>query len=87
MNAAIARQEVKKLVGKSVYAIKNDGTIVTGKLKRISGNLIYIAPEGGKAHTKAFFAPLVLYDLLAIGAYGGFGFPGFYGGFGYPYFW
>jgi hypothetical protein len=94
----IRKDEVRKLIGKKVTAVKKDGTVVTGKLVRISGNTLIMAPvKGKKVQTKAL-APLVLFDLLAIGtspfAYGGFGYPygGGFGGYGYgggfyPGFW
>lgn len=75
----VTRDQVNKLVGKPVYAVRKDGTKVSGKLVRISGNqLIIEQAQGKKVSTKAFI-PLVLFDLLAIGTapYGGF-----YGGWG-----
>ncbi len=85
MQTKIRKDEVRKLVGKQVTAIKKDGTAITGKLVRISGNTLFMAPKKGKnVQTKAI-VPLVLFDLLAIGtapyAFGGFGYP--YGGYGY----
>lgn len=87
MNQTISRREVEKLVGKYVYAVKKDGSKVSGKLKAIRGNRLIFEYENGKARTKAVI-PLVLFDLLAIGtapyAYGGFygpyGYDGYYGG-------
>ena len=85
---------VTKLVGKKVYAIHKNGGTLSGKLVKISGNTLYVQPDranGKKVHTKAI-APLVLFDLLAIGTapygYGyGYGNP-YYGNFGYPgFFW
>ncbi|WP_028551417.1 hypothetical protein [Paenibacillus sp. UNC451MF] len=85
MQMTISSKEVQKLIGKTVYAVKKDGTTVSGKLVRISGNKLVMAPEEGKVQTSAL-APLVLFDLLAIGtspfAFGGF--DGF-GGFGFPF--
>lgn len=86
---SVTKREVSKLVGKHVYAIRKDGSVVTGKLVRIQGTKLHIKPErrGKKVSTKAIL-PLVLFDLLAIGTgpygygYGGGG--GLYGG-GYPY--
>jgi hypothetical protein len=73
------------LVGKNIVALKKDGTRVTGKLVRISGNTLIVAPQKGKKVQVKAIIPLVLFDLLAIGtapfAYGGFGYDGFgYGG-------
>jgi hypothetical protein len=90
MTPAVTKAHVQSLVGKYVYAQKKDGSLVEGKLVRFQGNRLYLAPKGKKSvHTKAFIAPLVLFDLLAIGtspfAFGGFG-PGF-GGFGPGFFW
>ncbi|TXK82538.1 50S ribosomal protein L33 [Paenibacillus sp. N3.4] len=84
MATPIRKEDVRKLVGKSIIAIRKDGTSVTGKLLRISGNTLIVAPRTGKkVHTKAI-VPLVLFDLLAIGtspfAFGGYG--GYGGGFG-----
>lgn len=89
----IQRKDVLPLVGKTIYAIKKDGSRVSGKLVRISGSKLILEQAKGKARTKAIL-PLVLFDLLAIGTrpfgfgFGGFdgfgfgGFPGFgFGGF------
>ncbi|GIP39346.1 hypothetical protein J31TS4_26260 [Paenibacillus sp. J31TS4] len=97
MNMTISKKQVQPYIGKTVYALKKDGTVVSGKLVRIKGNVLHLAAGKGKAATKAI-APLVLFDLLAIGTapyafgpygYGGFGYPGFgFGGFGGPgFFW
>ncbi|RUS45455.1 50S ribosomal protein L33 [Cohnella sp. AR92] len=90
----VSRDQVSKLVGKSIYAKLKDGSVVSGKLVRVSGDqLILEAPKaskGKKVQTKAIL-PLALFDLLAIGtapfAYGGYygggygyGYDGFYGG-------
>ena len=89
---AVKKEQVRKLVGQTVYALKKDGTVVSGKLVGIRGARVLIEQPKGKARVKAIL-PLVLFDLLAIGtgpyAYGGFYGPGpYYGGFGYPgYFW
>ncbi|KRE75877.1 hypothetical protein ASL11_01820 [Paenibacillus sp. Soil750] len=78
----IRKEEVRKLIGKDILAVKKDGTQVTGKLVRISGNTLMVSPQSGKKVQVKAIIPLVLFDLLAIGtapyAYGGFG-----GGFGY----
>jgi hypothetical protein len=83
---SVTKREAGKLIGKHVYAIRKDGSMVTGKLVRIQGTKLHIKPEGRgkKVSTKAIL-PLVLFDLLAIGTrpYGyGFG-GGLYGGYGY----
>ncbi|WP_379155368.1 hypothetical protein [Paenibacillus sp. sgz5001063] len=88
MTQPVTRKQVMKLVGKNITAVKKDGTKVTGKLLRVSGNrLVLQRTSGRKVQTKALI-PLVLFDLLAIGtapyAYGGGygGVPGPYGGYG-----
>lgn len=79
--------QVRKLVGKQIYAVRKDGSVVSGKLVRIQGNqLVVEQPKGKKVQTKAII-PLVLFDLLAVDTepfgFGGFGgFDGFGGGFG-----
>jgi hypothetical protein len=80
----VSKQEVRKLVGKSIYAVRPDGSVVTGKLVRVSQNKLAVAPlkrdKGKVVQTKAII-PLLLFDLLAIGTlplWGG----GFGGGFG-----
>jgi hypothetical protein len=88
MTHPVTKKHVMKLVGKNIVAVKKDGTKVTGKLLRISGNrLILQRVSGKKVQTKAII-PLVLFDLLAVGtsphAYGGYGYGGPYGG-GYGY--
>ncbi|WP_342438805.1 hypothetical protein NSS79_07105 [Paenibacillus sp. FSL L8-0436] len=84
MAQPVTKKQVMKLVGRNIVAVKKDGSKVTGKLLRISGNrLILQRVSGKKVQTKALI-PLVLFDLLAIGTApyaGGYG-PG-YGG--YPY--
>jgi hypothetical protein len=90
MKQHVTRDEAMKLIGKNIVAIKKDGTRVTGRLLKVSGNkLVLKRAVGKKVHTKAIL-PLVLFDLLAIAtlpyAYGpgpGFGFgPGVGPGFG-----
>lgn len=97
MEKKISKKEVRTMIGKQVYAIKKDGTLHSGKLVRIQGNTLMLAPKKGKSVQTKAIIPLVLFDLLAIGtapyAYGGYpyGFGGYppYGpyGFGYPGFW
>lgn len=92
MQKKVRKQDVQKLVGKQIYALKKDGTVVEGRLVRISGDKLFVARKGKKAQTSAI-APLVLFDLLAIGtapyAYGGGygfgGYPGYGPGFGGGY--
>ncbi|RAW19486.1 MULTISPECIES: hypothetical protein [Paenibacillus] len=90
MKQHVTRDEAMKLIGKNIVAIKKDGTRVTGRLLKVSGNkLVLKRAVGKKVHTKAIL-PLVLFDLLAIAtlpyAYGpgpGFGFgPGVGPGYG-----
>jgi hypothetical protein len=85
----ISKQEVRKLVGKSIYAVRKDGSVVTGKLVRVSQNKLVIIPlkqdKGKLVQTKAIL-PLVLFDLLVIGTLPYWG--GGYGGgccYGGPY--
>jgi len=80
----VSKQEVRKLVGKLIYAVRPDGSVVTGKLVSVHQNKLIVAPlrqdKGKIVHTNAIL-PLVLFDLLAIGTLpfvGGFG--GGYGG-------
>ncbi|MFD0680254.1 MULTISPECIES: hypothetical protein [unclassified Paenibacillus] len=87
MHKAVRKQNVRKLIGKTVYALKKDGSTVSGKLVRISGNQLFLAPTKGKQVRTTALVPLVLFDLLAIGTspfVGGFGgFGGFGDGFGF----
>jgi hypothetical protein len=90
----IRKEEVRKLIGKEVYALQKDGSMVTGKLVRIKGNTLLLSSKKGKGVQTKAIIPLVLFDLLAIGtspfAYGGYGYGGYgggYGGYGYPGFW
>jgi hypothetical protein len=82
---AVKKEQVRKLIGREIYALKKDGSIVSGKLVGIRGNRLMLEQPRGKAQVKGLL-PLVLFDLLAIGSspyeFGGFGGP-FYGpGFG-----
>lgn len=92
MQKSVRKKDVQKLIGKTVYAMKKDGTQVSGKLVRVSGNRIVLAPQKGKQVKTSALVPLVLFDLLAIGTspyggfyggypYGGYPYGGFYGGF------
>jgi hypothetical protein len=83
MTKPVTKKQVMRLVGKQIIAVKKDGTQVTGKLLRVSGNrLILQRVSGKKVQTKAII-PLVLFDLLAIGT-APYAFGGGYGG-GAPY--
>ncbi|AJS59711.1 hypothetical protein [Paenibacillus sp. IHBB 10380] len=76
MKSHVSKTEVKKLIGKNIVATRKNGSFVTGKLVRISGNrLILQRNVGKKVQTKAII-PLVLFDLLAIGTapYAGYGY-------------
>jgi hypothetical protein len=95
-STAIRKEEVKKLIGQEIYAVKKDGRVVTGKLVRIKGSELIFAPEKGKVVQTKALIPLVLFDLLAIGTadgyggYEGYGYPGYgYQGYGFnqPFFW
>ncbi|WP_157257000.1 50S ribosomal protein L33 [Paenibacillus sp. Soil750] len=93
MTSQIRKEDVRKMVGKQIMALKKDGTVVSGKLVRISGNKLIVAPQKGKNVQVKAIIPLVLFDLLAIGTepfgFGGFGGFPFGGGFGFggPGFW
>ncbi|ANE46296.1 hypothetical protein SY83_08430 [Paenibacillus swuensis] len=82
MRKTVTKQQARELLGKNIYALKKDGTVVTGKLVRIKGSELVLQRKSKKAKTTAFI-PLVLFDLLAIGT-GPFG-GGFGGGFGGPF--
>ncbi|REK75720.1 hypothetical protein [Paenibacillus paeoniae] len=96
MRKHVSRAQVRKLVGKSIYAMRKDGSVVSGKLVALRGNRLLMASnkgkgsKGKKVRTKAFFLlPLLLFDLLAIGTLpfwgGGFGYGGGFGGYGGGY--
>jgi hypothetical protein len=84
MQAIVSKEDAKKLVGQHIFAVKKDGSVVTGKLVRVKGNELLLETGNNKqARTKAI-APLVLFDLLAIGTLPYYyGYPGFYGYPGY----
>jgi len=74
---AVTKEQARKLVGKKIYALKKDGSMVSGKLVAIRGNrLVLEQPRGKNVRVKGLL-PLVLFDLLAIGSspyeFGGFG--------------
>jgi hypothetical protein len=87
MQKAILKKDVRKMLGKTVYAVKKDGITVNGKLVRINGNQLILAPKKGKLVKTSALIPLVLFDLLAIGTtpYAGYGYGGYQYGYGYPY--
>ncbi|OMF38698.1 hypothetical protein BK133_00360 [Paenibacillus sp. FSL H8-0548] len=76
----VSKQQARKLIGKQIYALRPDGSVVTGKLVRVHQNKLVVAPlkqeKGKQVQTKAILT-LVLFDLLAIGTLpfiaGGFG--------------
>jgi ribosomal protein L35AE/L33A len=75
----IRKEDVRKLIGKEVYALKKDGSTLSGKLVRINGSTLILAPKKGKGVQTKALIPLVLFDLLAIGTSPfGFGFDGFF---------
>lgn len=66
----VSKAQVKKLVGKQIYAVRKDGSVVTGKLVKLRQNKLVLAPlrkEKGKVVKTTAFLPLVLFDLLVIG--------------------
>lgn len=84
MQSTVKRQNVKKLVGKRIYAIRKNGSVVTGVLRDMKGNTLLLQPSRKKpVQTKALL-PLLLVDLLAVGSNGAGGYGGYggYGGFG-----
>ena len=82
---AVTKEQARKMVGRKIYALKKDGSIVSGKLVAIRGNqLVLEKPRGKKAQVKGIL-PLALFDLLAIGT-SPYEFGGFYGPFGGPFF-
>lgn len=85
----VTKRQARRLIGKSIYAVRKDGTVVKGKLIRIHQNKLIMAPLGrskGKAvRTNFFLIPLLLFDLLVIGTLPFWGFGGGFcgcGGFG-----
>lgn len=84
--ARVTQSQAQKLVGRHIYAVRKDRSVVYGKLVAIKGDSLILerGKKGKQVQTKAII-PLVLFDLLAIGtapyAYGGWG-GGFGGGFG-----
>ncbi len=96
----VTKEQAKALVGKHIFALRKDGSLVTGKLVKVKGSQLIVKQAGHKVRTKAIL-PLVLFDLLAIGTipydgyygpygggyYDGYGVYGGNGGYGgYPFF-
>ncbi|AZN41423.1 50S ribosomal protein L33 [Paenibacillus albus] len=87
---AVSNKQISKYYGKKIYALKKDGTVVTGILTQVQGNRVILTQfrqVEGKTVKAKFLIPLLLFDLLAIGLFAGFGgfggFGGFDGGFYY----
>ncbi|WP_127530649.1 hypothetical protein [Paenibacillus kobensis] len=88
----VSEHEVRKLIGRTIYATRRDGSVVVGRLMRVEDNKLYVETVGnsGGIQTRAIL-PLILFDLLAIGLFAGGGFGGGgkccppYGGGGYGY--
>ncbi|MUT67515.1 hypothetical protein [Paenibacillus sp. NEAU-GSW1] len=82
----VTKEQARRLVGKNIYAVRKDGTVVKGKLVRVHNNQLVIAPlasknKGKKVQVKFGFCFLPLLFLFAIGTCGfGGGFGGGYGG-------
>jgi len=54
MKHSVTKAQAQRWVGKNIIATKKDGTLITGKLLRISGNrLIMQRNSGKKVQTKA----------------------------------
>lgn len=86
LNNYLSKAYVKKLVGKNIVALKKDGTQVSGKLLSIKGNQLMLRPKKSNKATTKGILPLVLFDLLAIGQAGAYGYPGYgYSPYGAPY--
>jgi len=82
---SVTLDQVNRLKGQHVYAMKRDDSVTSGKLVRIQGKRLILMPDKGKAVKTKAILPLALFDLLAIGTspfVGGFGFSPY--GFGYP---
>ncbi|AZN42951.1 hypothetical protein [Paenibacillus albus] len=77
----VSQQQVQQLVGKTIYAVRKDGSVVTGKLVHAHNSKLLISPLDAdkKAGTRAII-PLVLFDLLVIGLFAGGGWGGGWGG-------
>ena len=38
----VSKEQVRKLIGKTVYAVRKDGTVASGKLVKIQQNKLYL---------------------------------------------
>lgn len=86
--AAITREAAVRLVGKHIYAVRKDGSMVTGKLLKLVDNKIIVEQTSQPGQkTRGLIIPLVLFDLLAIGLVSAqpYGFGGYGGGCCPPY--
>jgi hypothetical protein len=85
---SVTRKEARKWLGKSIFALKKDGSVVYGKLVKMKGDQLILRQFSNNKLKTTAFIPLVLFDLLAIGTHHhgfghhGFGHPGFGHGFG-----
>ncbi|MFC3802497.1 hypothetical protein [Cohnella sp. GCM10012308] len=65
--ARVTKSQAQKLVGRHIYAVRKDRSVVYGKLVAIKGDSLILERRKGKqVQTKAII-PLVLFDILAIG--------------------
>lgn len=55
MKQQVTRDEAMKLIGKNIVAIKKDGTRVTGKLLKVSGNKLVLKRLNGKKYVQKRF--------------------------------
>ncbi|WP_338130993.1 hypothetical protein [Cohnella rhizosphaerae] len=64
----VTKAQAQKLVGRHIYAVRKDRSVVYGKLVGIKGDSLILerGNKGKQVQTKAII-PLVLFDLLAIG--------------------
>ncbi|WEK55126.1 MAG: hypothetical protein P0Y55_03335 [Candidatus Cohnella colombiensis] len=80
----VSRSHARSLVGKPIYAVRKDGSVVIGKLVAIKGSQLMMEKSKGKQVQTKLFLPLALFDIAAIGTlpYGGYGYGYGYGGYG-----
>ena len=78
----VTRAQVRQLVGHEIIALRQNGSVVHGRLTGLKGDKLMLAPIDGKAYTQAIL-PLALFDILAISTSPFAGFGGFDGGFGF----
>lgn len=66
MKQQVTRDEAMKLIGKNIVAIKKDGTRVTGKLLKVSGNKLVLKRLNGKKYVQKRFCHwyCLIYSLL-----------------------